>query len=216
MKFNDAFAPPNWDYEKYGRPDVVFMAWCGYLDGESADDAAYRAANRVFWKRYEPGSRYFDDYKEAQLAARAVARGAGDHRSLDPKQGAPVDGAGDQRGSSASPNDRGLVAQRRDTVEAVARNVADQLGVDTKSIEFSDDSPTFELNGKTLRAAGFYYPRGVVEIEGRRYPSGGFIRLFHPALSHCSLLTTPMLTIPGASPWPSSARRSRGGSASAG
>lgn len=29
LKFNDEFAPKDWDYKKYGRPDIVFMAYKG-------------------------------------------------------------------------------------------------------------------------------------------------------------------------------------------
>ncbi len=60
MKWNDEYADPNWDYDKLGRPDVVFMAY---------------DKNRV-GSIYDPTEGdYIDDYDKGLDLAKKYARG---------------------------------------------------------------------------------------------------------------------------------------------
>jgi hypothetical protein len=61
MKFVDEFAPEGWDYEKYGRPDVVFMAHGArpkkgryYTDWDEAKRASLAAAGKRKPVKKEP------------------------------------------------------------------------------------------------------------------------------------------------------------------
>ncbi|GEM_PF-1551220 len=74
MKFNDAFAPPNWNYARDGRPDVVFMAYQG--------GARESIKNRVGkFPAYIPQSgRYYTDYDQAKHDAQRAALARTDDR----------------------------------------------------------------------------------------------------------------------------------------
>jgi GNAT superfamily N-acetyltransferase len=66
MKFNDDYAPQGWDYGKYGRPDIVFMAYQGG-DRASIDQRAgsFKAYDRT-------QGDYFTDYDLAKAASRGA------------------------------------------------------------------------------------------------------------------------------------------------
>ena len=71
MKFNPEMAPPGWNHERDGAPDVVFMAWKGLPDPpETIRD---RIADRKAWHPVKPTSTYHDDYDEAKRRATAAA-----------------------------------------------------------------------------------------------------------------------------------------------
>lgn len=67
MKFVDEFAPPNWNFARDGRPDVVFMAYEGGARGT--------IANRIGkFPAYIPKSgRYYTDYDQAKSESRRAA-----------------------------------------------------------------------------------------------------------------------------------------------
>jgi hypothetical protein len=75
VKFNREYAPKNWDYDKYGEPDIVFMARTENItDAESKQ----RLAN---WQhtRQQPQStgRYFDDWDTGKADSRRIVNGEG-------------------------------------------------------------------------------------------------------------------------------------------
>ena len=66
MKFNDEYAPKGWDYAKYGRPDIVSMAYRG-------GDRATAAQRTGSYKPYDPtAGAYFTDYDLAKAASRGA------------------------------------------------------------------------------------------------------------------------------------------------
>ena len=65
VKFNDDYAPKGWDFDRDDRPDVVFMAWQGWPDGDRAA-AISRAKSRKNWRPAKKTQRYFDDWDQAK------------------------------------------------------------------------------------------------------------------------------------------------------
>lgn len=65
MKWNDEYAPPNWDYNKNGRPDVIIMSYQG------GDRSTIRQRVGSF-KPYEelPDDKYTADFDAAKRTAR--------------------------------------------------------------------------------------------------------------------------------------------------
>lgn len=83
MKFNDDYAPSGWDYGKYGRPDVVFMAYRG---GKRSTIERRVGSFKSYDESQGP---YFTDFDKAKAASR--------RQILDRKPGRGVralDGAG--------------------------------------------------------------------------------------------------------------------------
>lgn len=75
MKFNREFAPPNWNYERDGEPDVVFLARTE--DAGTADAIRSRVlGDKDGWTRRTRGTTYYDDYDAARRAATAAAADA--------------------------------------------------------------------------------------------------------------------------------------------
>jgi hypothetical protein len=70
-------------------------------------------------------------------------------------------------------------AEKADTVAKIAAQVAEKLDFDPKGINISDDSRTFELNGKVMNYAGWATrpskPRLVTEQDGSKQVVGGGI-----------------------------------------
>lgn len=97
VRWNDEFAPPNWNYEADGRPDVVIMAYQG------GDRSTIRSRVGSF-PSYVPlfDQEYSDDFDAAKRLARERATGssglpptsqrgaAGLHRSADREEGPGV------------------------------------------------------------------------------------------------------------------------------
>lgn len=72
MKFNPDYAPAGWDHAKYDSPDIVFMSWRGYVDGQKgALEAA--AKDRSTWKPPARSTIYDDDWDAAKERSRANA-----------------------------------------------------------------------------------------------------------------------------------------------
>lgn len=69
LKFVDEFAPTGWDYGRYGRPDVVFMAYRG------GDRKTLKDRVGTFGEHRKPAE-LVDDYDAALDRARKVSRGA--------------------------------------------------------------------------------------------------------------------------------------------
>ena len=66
LKWNDDYAPPGWDYESKGRPDVIVMAYKGG-DRSTIQDRAGT------FPRYQPPKEYSDDFDAAKQRARELA-----------------------------------------------------------------------------------------------------------------------------------------------
>ena len=80
-------------------------------------------------------------------------------------------------------------AEKADKVATIAANVANKLGYDPTSVNISDESKTFELNGKNLNYAGWATrppgPSPTVNPDGSKQIIGGGIgtvTLFTPHL----------------------------------
>lgn len=69
LKFVDEYAPTGWDFDRYGRPDVVFMAYRG------GDRKTIKDRVGTFGEHRKPAE-LVDDYDEALDRAREVSRGA--------------------------------------------------------------------------------------------------------------------------------------------
>ena len=65
VKFNDEYAPPNWDYDAKGRPDVVIMAYTG----GPRDTIRSRAGTFPPYRKL-PDDKYTTDFDEAKRTAR--------------------------------------------------------------------------------------------------------------------------------------------------
>jgi len=72
IKFNDQYAPKDWDYKKDGRPDVVFMSFRGWPNGQQ-EQSRERAVSKENWLPYKPGAKYYNDYETAKSDARRAA-----------------------------------------------------------------------------------------------------------------------------------------------
>lgn len=82
LKFNDEFAPAGWDYDKDGRPDIVFMAYAGG-DRKTIDERVGR------FEPYVPGTGpYFADYDSAKAASRSAIVDKGFESSVQEFDGA--------------------------------------------------------------------------------------------------------------------------------
>lgn len=96
--FNDKYAPRGWNYEKEGRPDVVYM---GYPEGLSRDPSDIRArfeASRVQEPEGAPGTRGSQDGGIFPSVDPETSAGQG--RGMDPSaQGAPSQSIGTGSGN---------------------------------------------------------------------------------------------------------------------
>lgn len=75
LKFVDEYAPPGWDFDALGRPDVVIMAYQG------GDPSRIRSRYGKFG--YQETTNYLTDFDEAQELARRGVRDSGDPRGVD-------------------------------------------------------------------------------------------------------------------------------------
>jgi hypothetical protein len=110
MKFDPQFAH-GWDINKNGQPDVVFMAWKGYVDGEKA--AVERAKSKEGWLKNERSSNYATDYDAAKAESRTAASGKRNHRSAGEGPRA-ADRAGNQSGARTGAGDRRPLAPAKE------------------------------------------------------------------------------------------------------
>jgi len=110
IKFNPEFAH-GWDVQKGGQPDVVFMAWKGYMN-DGAKGAIERAKSGENWVRNERSDNYATDYDTAKEQSRAAARRTKDHRSGGGELRAPADRAGNLAVARTSPSTRQPLAER--------------------------------------------------------------------------------------------------------
>ena len=65
LKFNDKFAPKDWNYGRDGRPDIIFMAHCG----DSMEDVVRKYDNKEYPNPVEAikDIPYVEGYKEADV-----------------------------------------------------------------------------------------------------------------------------------------------------
>lgn len=112
MKFNPAYAH-GWDTEKFDMPDVVFMAWKGYLSGGPGQAIQRIAAGHDAWEAHTKATRYYesDQWDNAKSASRQEAdwRGAEVYRRDGAVQKAQTDAARDKLGVGAGALDRRFV-----------------------------------------------------------------------------------------------------------
>jgi len=67
VKWDDKYAPPNWDYARFGRPDVVFMRY------EGGDRRTLRERVGTFSMKEVKSVPRVDSYEAGQAAARREA-----------------------------------------------------------------------------------------------------------------------------------------------
>lgn len=149
MRFKREYAPDGWDFERYGEPDVVFMAWKGF-DG---DERAVRQRARGGpggWRVHQRSTKYYEDWDEAK----ADSRRAGNLGSRRQDQRAGV--GGQARRVHPGPGAgawKPAVAVARETMKwdvLLAERARDML--------LADDGP-----GVTRTAAGKFAPGGSGE-----------------------------------------------------
>lgn len=95
MKFDPAFAH-NWDSEKYGQPDVVFMAWNDYPSGGEKGAIERATGPRESWIKNERSSNYASDYDAAKAESRTVAKRTGVRRLVGEVQRSQAERTGNQ------------------------------------------------------------------------------------------------------------------------
>jgi len=71
IKFNREFAPDQWDFGKYGEPDVVFMHWKGFPDNVKV--IKDRVSTREGWIGRGKTDKIFDNFDTAKAESRRVA-----------------------------------------------------------------------------------------------------------------------------------------------
>lgn len=103
MKFNAEFAH-GWDTAKQGTPDVVFMAWHGFPNGD-ADAAIERATSRKDWIENTESKSYGTDWDRVKEYSRTEAVQGGAETGQAPReaQGKKADPAGNKPGPGAGP-----------------------------------------------------------------------------------------------------------------
>lgn len=161
MKFNPDFAPPGWDFDKNGMPDIVFMSWSGHMGDGGAQGVLDRVAtHHGKWPAPERSEVYGDDWdaaKQASRAAAADARGTlSDRDAATVGEGtgpAPADGTGDQPESGAGEGDRGTVEPEDEdwTGESVEKALSEREDVIASGPEYMGEG-----------AAGLLGPSGTV------------------------------------------------------
>lgn len=110
IKFNPEFAH-GWDIEKHGRPDVVFMAWKGYLNDDAKAAIERAKSSKDNWIVNEPSKHYADDYDAAKAESRLAAGGKADRRLSGKEQGPSADRAGNQSGARSGAGHRRPLAK---------------------------------------------------------------------------------------------------------
>lgn len=93
IKFNPEFAH-GWDVNKQGQPDVVFMAWKGYISGDAKGAIERAKGPKTDWLPNEQSSHYASDYDTAKAESRAVASGTRSYRSDRTKSRTSADRTG--------------------------------------------------------------------------------------------------------------------------
>ena len=141
LKFDPAQAH-GWDVKEHGQPDVVFMAWKGYING-GAEAAISRAKGPK--EDQLPNaelSHYVTDYDTGKAESRAVASGAKRYRSDRAEQGATTDAARDQPVAAAGRGARQHLDPKRRVDWAIARARSAELLNRTQ--KYSEDEPRDE------------------------------------------------------------------------
>jgi hypothetical protein len=110
LKF-DASQAHGWDVNKQGTPDVVFMAWKGYVGGEKAAIARAKGP-RKDWIPNEQSSNYASDYDAAKAESRIAARRKGNYRGAGEEPRSSADRAGNQPLARTSASDRRPLAPK--------------------------------------------------------------------------------------------------------
>jgi proteasome lid subunit RPN8/RPN11 len=117
MRFNRELAPPGWNFERDGEPDVVFMAWAGYPESEEESYARVLGPSE-HWREPQRSSRYFgpDEWDIAKAESRRVAHAGG---AKDYRPGGQIERSG--VGGAPRPSDLGAgESDRRDLVYGTA------------------------------------------------------------------------------------------------
>ena len=141
MKFDPAQAH-GWDVKQHGQPDVVFMAWKGYING-GAEAAINRAKGpEKDWITNVESSHYVTDYDAAKAESRTLAKGTRNHRRDLAKQGSASDPTRDQPLAPAGGSARRPLNPKRRVDWAIARAQSEVLLNRTQ--KYSDDEPRDE------------------------------------------------------------------------
>jgi GNAT superfamily N-acetyltransferase len=86
----------DWDVNKQGEPDVVFMAWKGYPNGDEKAAIARAKSSRENWIPHEQTTNYPADYDTAKEQSRVVAGRTKTYRYSGQGKRPTADGAGNQ------------------------------------------------------------------------------------------------------------------------
>jgi HK97 family phage portal protein len=149
VKWNDEFAPPNWNYERDGRPDVVIMSYQG------GDRSTIRSRVGTF-PAYAPlfDQEYTDDFDAAKRLARERASGSS---GLPPTS---------QRGSAGLHRSPDREERRR--VRSFSAEVAEvPVGLREPSVASSEITPPATLSEKV---------QGLID-EAREFDTESSVRI---------------------------------------
>jgi len=106
LKFNDEFAPAGWNFDRDGRPDVVFMAYRG---GEPEAAVRARVNNPKLWIPEGTPAQYFDEYDAAANANKSAADAFQQSRTVGQNIGAYAGTPADAAGAVVRPSGSGGV-----------------------------------------------------------------------------------------------------------
>lgn len=166
MKWSDEYAPPNWDYEENGRPDVVIMSYQG------GDRSTVRSRVGSFPPYVPlPDDRYTDDFdaakRTARLSSHSPRRSSRSLRLSDQDEG-----RGEGLLDAGSLEESGRVHR-----QPVADLISETLAV-------SGPLPKIEVRD-IGKAIAFYSPEGdtiYVSPEALRLEANGWVSQPNPVL----------------------------------
>ena len=141
MKFDPAQAH-GWDVNEHGQPDVVFMAWKGYINGGPEAAISRAKGPEKDWIPNERSSHYVGDYDAAKAESRAVAKRARDYRSSNDRLRSTADAARNQPVARAGKGAGPALDVKRRVDWALAR--AQSAVLLNRTQKYSDDEPRDE------------------------------------------------------------------------
>jgi murein DD-endopeptidase MepM/ murein hydrolase activator NlpD len=134
IPFDRDYAPPNWNYERDGEPDVVLMARADFLNGETPDDVRTRIRAKNFIERERaPVFTDWDDaagVRERWLSERGIVPGVGREEVREGVRGAEsgvAPGPGTADGGDLARPSTPFLPQERD--ENLIRRAIGEFGL---------------------------------------------------------------------------------------
>ena len=162
LKFVDEYAPPNWNYETLGRPDIVIMAYKG---GDRAS-----IIDRYGSFGHMQTRRYMEDFDAAKQLARDEATDAGSRYGRPEPSGIGTEITTGQRGGMVS-GEPGTIREPRGLGAIPESDLVDPFGgrpLDNITPENMDRGAQQELVRSTGDASGHDTARDLLQDDAVR------------------------------------------------